>query len=458
MKKHIILLLILTVLWSCKKEIPVDYVILTGNINNTKGGELKISSINGFKKTINVKDTGTFSDTLYILENGLYNLQFNNIGVTPYLSKGASVHLDVDAKQHTSTLKLSGDHAELNNYFAYRAGKEYDFVMNREANYNMDEDAFVAKTDAFQKDLETRLEAVENIPEGLKAKELRAINYSRLTKKEIYERMYNFLNKVRDFKVSEGFKKELSEISLDNTEDYLYSPDYRQMISLDAMAKMAYYAQKDSLHYYEAQVKAVSEIKNEVIRNGELYKNVSKFLTRSNNKEKDLNDFLEISTNENHKASVKALYEFLKVLDAGQPSPKFENYENYTGGTTSLSDLKGKYVYIDVWATWCGPCKYEIPFLKKVEKQYHDKNIAFVSISVDKQKDKDKWKKMIAEKELGGIQLITDNDFNTKFISAYKISGIPHFILLDPEGNIVKSMAPRPSEEKLVELFNELNI
>ena len=72
-----------------------------------------------------------------------------------------------------------------------------------------------------------------------------------------------------------------------------------------------------------------------------------------------------------------------EALPTGAASPTFTNYENYAGGTTSLEDLKGKYVYVDVWATWCGPCKREIPSLKKVEKEFHGKNIEFVSISVD---------------------------------------------------------------------------
>ena len=65
---------------------------------------------------------------------------------------------------------------------------------------------------------------------------------------------------------------------------------------------------------------------------------------------------------------------------------------------------------------------------------------------------------MIEEKELGGIQIITDNDFNTDFVNNYKIRGIPQFILIDPQGNIVQANAPRPSEEKLIGLFNELGI
>jgi thiol-disulfide isomerase/thioredoxin len=71
-------------------------------------------------------------------------------------------------------------------------------------------------------------------------------------------------------------------------------------------------------------------------------------------------------------------------LISGKPSPVFD-YENHKGGKTSLESLKGSYVYVDVWATWCGPCRQEIPLLK-VEQQFEGKNIKFVSISVDTQK------------------------------------------------------------------------
>ncbi|MCK5402051.1 MAG: TlpA family protein disulfide reductase [Flavobacteriaceae bacterium] len=156
-----------------------------------------------------------------------------------------------------------------------------------------------------------------------------------------------------------------------------------------------------------------------------------------------------------------------EAFPKGSPSPVFENYENFKGGTTSLSDLKGKYVYVDIWATWCGPCKREIPSLKVVESNYHGKNIEFVSISVDdgrgyKEKtieaSKDGWKKMVAEKELGGIQLFSDKAWQSDFVQGYKITGIPRFLLIDPDGNIVTADAPRPSNPKLVELFEELEI
>jgi len=141
-------------------------------------------------------------------------------------------------------------------------------------------------------------------------------------------------------------------------------------------------------------------------------------------------------------------------LRKGDPSPKF-NYPNTKGEKVSLDDLKGKYVYVDVWATWCGPCKTQIPFLKELHKDYSDKNISIVSLSIDKATHKDKWLQMVADEELTGIQIMADND---DFATAYNISGIPRFILIDPEGKIVDSNAPRPSDPKLRQLFESLNL
>ena len=130
-------------------------------------------------------------------------------------------------------------------------------------------------------------------------------------------------------------------------------------------------------------------------------------------------------------------------------APNFD-YENHAGGKTTLESLKGKYVYIDLWATWCGPCRAEIPFLKELEKSLHDKNIAFVSISTDSEKDHEKWRTFVKEKELTGIQLYADRS-NMDFIKAFNVNTIPRFILIDPSGTVVDADAARPSDPKLKE-------
>ena len=142
----------------------------------------------------------------------------------------------------------------------------------------------------------------------------------------------------------------------------------------------------------------------------------------------------------------------------------FEAYENFKGGTTSLADLKGAYVYMDVWATWCAPCKAEIPYFKELEADMHDKNIAFISLSIDDDKThngsweqaKADWKAMVADKELTGIQLMAPEGWQSQFIKEYKIKGIPRFILIDPDGNVVDPDAPRPSDPDLKELLTKL--
>lgn len=147
------------------------------------------------------------------------------------------------------------------------------------------------------------------------------------------------------------------------------------------------------------------------------------------------------------------------VLSPGMASPPFTDYLNYKGGTNDLADYRGKYVYIDVWATWCIPCIVEMPYMNEIEKEYADKNIQFIGLSIDNpEKDEQKWRDMIVDKELHGTQLLADNQIDSKFIRDYFIYGIPRFILLDPQGNLISYDAPRPSEPRLKELFNSLDI
>jgi len=98
----------------------------------------------------------------------------------------------------------------------------------------------------------------------------------------------------------------------------------------------------------------------------------------------------------------------------------------------------------------------EIPHLQKVEEKYQGKKIEFVSISVDKKKDLEKWKKMVSEKSMGGIQLFADKDWDSDFIKAYGINSIPRFIIIGPDGKIVDADAKRPSDPELQVQLDEL--
>lgn len=143
-------------------------------------------------------------------------------------------------------------------------------------------------------------------------------------------------------------------------------------------------------------------------------------------------------------AKYDAAREKWNLASVGKPSPDFKGVD-VNGKEYTLADFRGKYVYIDVWATWCGPCRQEIPYLKKLDEDYKDAQIVFLSLSVDQ--DKAKWEKMVKEQSMSGVQLHIGQ--NSSFQQAYKIEGIPHFILLDREGRIIDKKMSRPSMDEV---------
>jgi thiol-disulfide isomerase/thioredoxin len=116
--------------------------------------------------------------------------------------------------------------------------------------------------------------------------------------------------------------------------------------------------------------------------------------------------------------------------------------------------LKGKFTYIDVWATWCGPCCKEIPHLEKlVEKFKGNDKVQFISISTDA--NADAWKAKLAKDKPQWAQYILTPENDKKFCTDWGIAGIPRFIMIDANGMIFAPDASRPSEEKTANIIAE---
>ncbi|RAJ01662.1 AhpC/TSA family protein [Chitinophaga skermanii] len=138
------------------------------------------------------------------------------------------------------------------------------------------------------------------------------------------------------------------------------------------------------------------------------------------------------------------------AAEPGKPAVNF-TAEDVNGKKVSLSDFKGKVVIVDVWATWCGPCKAEIPSLKKMEEEFRGQAVEFVSVSIDQEKDKEKWKTFVAKEELKGVQIWagTKNDITTN----YEIKSIPRFMVFNKKGEVVSTDSPRPSNPELKQIL-----
>ena len=127
------------------------------------------------------------------------------------------------------------------------------------------------------------------------------------------------------------------------------------------------------------------------------------------------------------------------------------SYPNISSEMISLSSFRGRLVYVDVWATWCGPCIAEIPSLERLQKDYENMDIVFLSVSVDT--DKEAWEKMLTEDQLGGVQLWADGW--SQITKSYAIFGIPRFMLVDKSGELIAVDAPRPSSNEIRTMIDE---
>jgi thiol-disulfide isomerase/thioredoxin len=126
---------------------------------------------------------------------------------------------------------------------------------------------------------------------------------------------------------------------------------------------------------------------------------------------------------------------------AGNPFPKDVVLEDINGNTVDFGRFKGKWVYIDMWASWCAPCRKEIPHLQALEKEIDGANdVVFVSISIDT--NRDAWLKAVDNLGLSGNQL---HDKNGKLGEELNVSGIPFFAIYSPKGELHVYNAPRPS-------------
>lgn len=140
-------------------------------------------------------------------------------------------------------------------------------------------------------------------------------------------------------------------------------------------------------------------------------------------------------------------------LAPGKPAPDFEELK--TDGTTTmkLSDLKGKVVLLDFWASWCGPCRRENPSVVKLYEQYKDDGFTVMSVSLDK--DKNRWLQAIEQDGLVWPNHVSDlNYWSSKAAKLYGVGSIPFTVLIDQEGNIVKTKLRGPAlEQELQRIF-----
>ncbi|MCU4174780.1 redoxin family protein [Carboxylicivirga sp. N1Y90] len=462
--KNILFILSLVLLAACTTN---NTVTITGKITNPESDAVVLRvSYNSTVDTIaTLIDDGTFSATINTVDERLAYLSNGKSAIRINLKPGTSMHIEFDGNElktgNKEKLVVSGEGIEsttlllelskinpiedMRTLLSYPAPK-FEEVVTSNAK------AITDKISAYEVAYPDDIAFIEKIK--LNEKVMLAQDYEYFT-------MYHGRLAPQDtVPIPEAFKTYGDVIPLDQYEVFKEINAYKSFVVNKHMSNIDTKLEKQNLEprtvaFTDAKFSAILSLEIPQLVKDELGNRMLGSYTYEKDSIKTIlkSRYKEIITNEKYTSTFEELLTKLEKLQPGSPAPTFA-YNDINGKLIDSKELKGKVIYIDVWATWCGPCKGEIPHLKKLEEELHAEDIAFVSISVDE--DKAAWETMVAEKELGGYQLFAPSAWESSIVKDYAIRGIPRFIIIDKEGNLVDANASRPSnietKSKLVKL------
>ena len=291
-------------------------------------------------------------------------------------------------------------------------------------------------------------EILKNLPADFVAKEEKANRYQQLVIVSEY-----LLNHRKYTEEEAPAIKELQDlctaVDLDNATDFNDYPEYQTLVH--NIFKLRIYSYKVQYEFDDPWGKILADfktIKSENIKQALaplLIEGVSPTSAATTNEEL-MALIPQIIKNTELLQELNQRINLVNKLKSGQPFPPFEGVVDMNDKSISFEqlNLKGKMLFIDIWATYCPDCRKELPFLETLQQTYKGKPITFVSISVDR--DKEAWKKMVKEKKLSGIHLYASPETKELFKKLYDLRSIPRYMLIDKEGNIISINAPMPSK------------
>lgn len=338
---------------------------------------------------------------------------------------------------------FEGDGADINQYLNYHKA-----VLTWNRDYKLCENAFLGKLDSLYA---VNIQALEKSGLADSFKEIekvrvRCIVYDKMF---MYPQYHKHFTKDTAYTPTEGYYRKIERLA-DFNDKWLFLSEYRNFLinAVSSLSQWKNIPHKGSLRsaLYAEQYVVHASIR-EILINYYANSHVR------NHGLKGADELVALFKKHVKRPDLIRKFQTLcgtweRIAD-GYYAPSFSCI-NVDDEVITLKELRGKPVYIDVWATWCVPCKKEIPYLKVLEEEYGTR-IHFVSISIDK--NKDAWKKMIQKGGMNGVQLHYNGD--ERFINDYMIKGIPRFILLDEEGRIVSANAVRPSDPKIRNLLEK---
>ncbi|MCH7403203.1 redoxin family protein [Belliella kenyensis] len=458
MKTKSLLLIVFAVFaFGCKEENAFNpKVIIAGNLSNLDTEEIKLYLDEEIASS-NLADDGSFHLSFDADKFENYMLIIGRERLNLFLSPGDSLYIKGDAAKFEESIVFSGDH-EAENTYLY----EKDNINTKSglSNYmelmGLDKDAYFHKKDSAFGLTRSRYESIktERAFDGdFVTLEDAYYEYEPLIYDGMYPMYYAYINKVSQDSVDfphEEVKAKFGQVHL-GREDLLDSRSYTNVVDrrigdrVSEMMKSDSSLLKDPSGYEKARFTALEDmIENQVVKDKFLFDYIKSNMQYRGPEHTEVSYKKFMKENQSPKlaAKLEALKDKWEPIMPGKEVPDF-SFVNIEGEEVNLSDLKGNLVYIDIWATWCGPCIAEHPHWDKMKEEYKDKSIAFLTVSIDDSKDP--WEKMVKSKNMEGLQWFAENAWKSELAKHFMVNAIPRFILLDKEGKIIDPSADRPS-------------
>ena len=439
MRKLVVMLFISLLVFACQKEKSVSVNVTVKDKNIDEGvyfGLMKMDTM------LQMNAEGKASVVLPVDEPqyGIVKYKWKTKAI--YLEPGKGLDVIWDMRPSGLEIEFAGDGADKNNFIN---GKETRVPVM--GDFGLKEDEFLEKIDQYIADNNKVLES-KGFDKVFQEKEKTRLLY------DVCGILWQYAQN-RD--CSEEYIAKMKSLMVE--EDWLLQLDsYTNFME----GAVAYFAGKALENQENASVKektlnvlnyVLSNIKSQAVKEY-LVASFSIYYIDS----EGVDDAEEVKaifnkevTNPVMQAAFNSLYAQGSSVAKGSKAHGFK-YLDINGKEVSLDDFKGRYVYIDIWATWCAPCREEYPHLQMLEKAFQGTNISFVSISTDQ--DEAKWKQTVKDEKMGGIQLHTGGDED--FLNAFRVKGIPRFILINPEGRIENANMTRPSDPMTIEYLGML--
>lgn len=439
----VLLLLSLFSLFSCTHG---DVVQISGRITN--GDSVVSIWAKDSIYTFPLDDDDFFSGEIPVKSGSYATLLYNSLNL--YLSPGENLEVYVDAMNFSGSLYFRGSLGGINNYL-----KEQEVAVFFDKNYyTLSEEEFVKKMKALI-DGKTKLLEAKNFDESFTKLEKERISYSVAERVSFYPIYKKRAEQKADYKPGKVFTDFLSSFSLNN-EALFGTKDYRTFL-LNYVYLQGSHGNGTGESYSDGIADYIlSTVTNQTIKNFLLTEIVFRHIWENNGLDGAgylLSVFHRECTDKNKVAYMNEMVGHWERLLPGRNAPEF-TVQDDRGKEVRLSDYRGRYLYITVWATWCVPCKAELPYLDLLQKEYRNKNLQFLTVAVDDPGSVSLWRDFVHQYHYAGVHTI---DESGKFNSDYMIISIPRFILIGPDGKLISSNAPRPSGQ-IRQLFDTLGI